>query len=498
MKTKFLSVRSLFTLAMLLLFFSVENLWSQETHRNLYFEITNLKSQGDDFLKVQDEIVRPFVQERIRQGNMLGWYLFEVLYPDRENAPYDYVALAVFDNFNDLHISTDKTMAIAAGVFPGADLEPLVKRYDESAEQVSSQVFMHIDEAVPGPPDKNALPAIVRVNHMKVNDADRGAYVQMEREVFKPMHQAAAKAGAMNDWMLFERILPFGTEWDNTYLTFDLFNTWADMGKPGPDNLFETVHPGKSSEATWKKMAGLRELRRSEIWEGKMAVMGPIQEVSYKTVRPGEGTNPGIGDEVAYRIKLMNAAGDVMASSHELGFEFYHIIGEDPYMHLFDKSVMKMKKGGLMEMTVPPDQQDAGLSNMFAGKPGTIKIELVDFGDPAPDGAALLKKKISDHGLDVAKAKFEKLQTDNPNGYVFREGPMNSLGYELLADDNVEAAIYILTMNTKLYPESWNVYDSLADAYMEDGNRDMARKNYQMAVKINPDFKSAKDKLAGM
>jgi cytochrome c-type biogenesis protein CcmH/NrfG len=38
----------------------------------------------------------------------------------------------------------------------------------------------------------------------------------------------------------------------------------------------------------------------------------------------------------------------------------------------------------------------------------------------------------------------------------------------------------------ELHPESWNVYDSLGEAYMNHGDKDLAVKNYEKSVELNP------------
>ena len=41
-------------------------------------------------------------------------------------------------------------------------------------------------------------------------------------------------------------------------------------------------------------------------------------------------------------------------------------------------------------------------------------------------------------------------------------------------------------INVRLYLNSWNAYDSLGEAYMEAGQKDLAIKNYEKSVELNP------------
>jgi len=57
----------------------------------------------------------------------------------------------------------------------------------------------------------------------------------------------------------------------------------------------------------------------------------------------------------------------------------------------------------------------------------------------------------------------------------------------LLQVDKVKESIEIFKLNVEEYPESGNVYDSLGEAYMIDGNNELAIKNYEKSVELDPD-----------
>ena len=50
-------------------------------------------------------------------------------------------------------------------------------------------------------------------------------------------------------------------------------------------------------------------------------------------------------------------------------------------------------------------------------------------------------------------------------------------------------------LNSKLYPDSWNGYDSLAEAYMRDGQNDRAVRLYNRSIELNPDNTNGKEML---
>jgi tetratricopeptide (TPR) repeat protein len=74
--------------------------------------------------------------------------------------------------------------------------------------------------------------------------------------------------------------------------------------------------------------------------------------------------------------------------------------------------------------------------------------------------------------------------TSGDSGYI--ENNLNGTGYQLLGAKKYKDAIEVFKLNVKLFPKSWNVYDSLGEAYADDGNTDNAIKKYEMSLKINP------------
>ena len=63
---------------------------------------------------------------------------------------------------------------------------------------------------------------------------------------------------------------------------------------------------------------------------------------------------------------------------------------------------------------------------------------------------------------------------------------MNRLGYQLLGMEKVDEAIKIFELNVEMFPEAFNPYDSLGEAYMIKGDKKLAIKNYAKSLELNP------------
>ena len=102
---------------------------------------------------------------------------------------------------------------------------------------------------------------------------------------------------------------------------------------------------------------------------------------------------------------------------------------------------------------------------------------------------------ITHKGVKAGVEEFLSIRNDNPEAYPINERTINTKGYAYLNREKIEEAIYLFLLNVELYPTSSNVYDSLAEAYMINGETDLARENYSKSLALNPNNNNAKEML---
>lgn len=71
------------------------------------------------------------------------------------------------------------------------------------------------------------------------------------------------------------------------------------------------------------------------------------------------------------------------------------------------------------------------------------------------------------------------------------EATVNTMGYRRLQNNEVDAAIVVFELNSETFPESANTWDSLAEAIVAKGDREMAIRYYRRALEIDPDNRNA-------
>jgi CubicO group peptidase (beta-lactamase class C family) len=98
-------------------------------------------------------------------------------------------------------------------------------------------------------------------------------------------------------------------------------------------------------------------------------------------------------------------------------------------------------------------------------------------------------------GTQAALERYTQLKRTQPAGHPVVESTLNELGYTLLSSGQTEDAIAVFRRNVQEYPKSANVYDSLGEAYMQAGQKDLAIQNYEMSLKLDPANQNAVEML---
>ena len=96
-----------------------------------------------------------------------------------------------------------------------------------------------------------------------------------------------------------------------------------------------------------------------------------------------------------------------------------------------------------------------------------------------------LEAAANDGDAKAVIAKYRELESEQPAD-GFGENLLNNLGYAFLGRDRVDDAIAIFELNVEEYPDAFNPYDSLGEAYMKKGELELAIRNYEKSVELNP------------
>lgn len=173
-------------------------------------------------------------------------------------------------------------------------------------------------------------------------------------------------------------------------------------------------------------------------------------------------------------------AEDFFKARKELDRTLYFSLGREPgpiedAFHQFKQVLAKNQaKGFVWEAQEMPDEDHGSVvlrSHYFA-----LRKVYDGWQMPRdPDTGAVAG------GLKGVEEHYKTLSTRFGFTIPVPENLMNQVGYQLLFNQQPEEAIMAFKTNVERYPESANVYDSLAEAYERGGRLDLAEPLYQKA-----------------
>lgn len=108
--------------------------------------------------------------------------------------------------------------------------------------------------------------------------------------------------------------------------------------------------------------------------------------------------------------------------------------------------------------------------------------------------AAALRDAFEARGVAAGGALYRDLRARyQPD--AFSDGMLNQIGYALLGQGRAADAVEVFKINVEAYPRSWNVYDSLGEAYAAVGDVRRAIEAYERSLALNPHNANAVRKL---
>ena len=218
--------------------------------------------------------------------------------------------------------------------------------------------------------------------------------------------------------------------------------------------------------------------------------------LTYLITKKGTGPQPKTGETVVIHYTGMLTNGVKFDSSRDRDQPFAFKLGVGQVIKGWDEGVAKLRVGDQAILVIP---SDLGYGPKGAGDvipPNSKLIFVVEVVDvKAKSLADVLSTTLKEKGVQAMIAEYRSLKSGAGQDLYVAESEINTLGYRLLRRQQVNEAIEVLKLNVEAYPQSANVYDSLAEAYLLSGDNDKAIENYRRALAIDPTMESAKQVL---
>ena len=220
-------------------------------------------NQGDDekYVNVEENYWKPIHQERIKNGDIVGWQLYKVRYTGTDDE-YNYATVTLFDDpaklEHPMQIDWEKTHS-------ESELKKMFTETMTSRQLVKKVLFMQVAGVDAG---ENAQPTqYLQVNFMKVKPGGEGAYIENERKVWKPVQQEFVNAGTRAGWSVWQTLYPNGAGEPFQFVTVDDYNNFAQLGQADFQAAFKKAHGDEDIDQLMQETNQTRTLEKSELWE---------------------------------------------------------------------------------------------------------------------------------------------------------------------------------------------------------------------------------------
>jgi len=144
------------------------------------------------------------------------------------------------------------------------------------------------------------------------------------------------------------------------------------------------------------------------------------------------------------------------------------------------KPEIEVESAKAFETALAKAQEAAKLHNETVTK--KIKESINELETNTAKAEKLFNENKTSEGSQLIETSLNKALSSN----LLDEMAINQMGYEYLQMNKMAMALAIFQFNVKAFPNSANVYDSLAETHMNMGNKALAIENYKKSLELNP------------
>ena len=214
--------------------------------------------------------------------------------------------------------------------------------------------------------------------------------------------------------------------------------------------------------------------------------------LTYLVTEKGTGRMPKKGETVVVHYTGTLTSGLKFDSSLDRGEPISFPLGAGRVIKGWDEGIAKLHIGDKAILVIP-----AKLGYGEKGAGGVIPpnaklifiVQLVDI--QGPPLADMLLDVYKTGGVTAMLTRYREVKQGGFKDVSHSESDLNGLGYELLRQKKVADAIDVFKLVVEEYPKSANVYDSLGEAYVAAGQKQLAIETYEKALMIDPKYPSS-------
>lgn len=239
-----------------------------QTQRSDYKKVDYIqvdKDMSQQFLKTVQQKMKPAYKKMIENGDIRSWQLYAVRYPGGERSKYNVVCVVTapeVNTFEDNAFSEMESMQFT----PASDGKNEMGKLASMTKLVASEIWK-VRSLLATDTARTEPGQYMTMDYMKVPEGSGPAYLTLEDEVAKPLHQARIEKGTMSGWEMYSLVLPGGTEYGYSYATGNFFDHIGDMEFGFTNALIKQTLPGTNVSDLLNTIYETRDLVKSELWQ---------------------------------------------------------------------------------------------------------------------------------------------------------------------------------------------------------------------------------------
>ena len=197
-------------------------------------------------------------------GTISGWYFYSVIYPAGSAAEYNYLTVNVYDDFGKTNNSySDDVLKRGHPDATDEQLAEMLQKTLSTREHVRSELWQ-LEDHIPA----EIVAPFHKANYMKVVPGMDDEYLELERSIWKPIHQTYKKFGHSAGWGTYSLLFPGGTDQPYNFGTIDSYKNYLELVISVPDSIVRLAHPN-TEELNWdsilSKTFEIRDHVRQEV-----------------------------------------------------------------------------------------------------------------------------------------------------------------------------------------------------------------------------------------
>jgi tetratricopeptide (TPR) repeat protein len=187
-------------------------------------------------------------------------------------------------------------------------------------------------------------------------------------------------------------------------------------------------------------------------------------------------------------------------ANEELAYSFANNQTAESYKHLKIISSWSLANTKQSKESIANLYSKASQLQKIINKELEHSLTLTDDSKPSDENTAIIEtielKRISElatDGKDIdAIIEIIKKEDKNQPNYFISDVEINRLAYKLMRQDKNTDALKLFKLNTELYPNEYNVYDSYGECLLKLGDTENGIKAYKKSLELNSDNTNAK------